>query len=319
MPRLWSVTAVALVMVVAAACTAGDLGQPSSTTTTSRESELPPPPPEVGQCRGLISKEIILASTDDRRPVPCDQPHGSETVLVVELPPEVAELSHREAMALASDAPVLRSVLELCDVAFEDYIGVNRITPDSVIEGNLGRAFYMPTSEDWARGARWLRCDAVTTPLNGDSTRETTERLRGVLDRDPLPPEWRSCYRDVSIEPRLTFATLVSCDQPHSAEVLLRFQVTDPKLEAIVNDRATIDTYNRTTLPESCINRVAVLVGLSTDALRRREDMKVSSVPLGVDSWAANPAARRVQCLVYTTERTVGTVEDLADRPLPRP
>ncbi len=317
--RFRSAVAAGLVIVLGSGCATLEPRGKATTTTTGVESELPSVPPEVGQCRGLVTREIIGAPSDVRPPVPCDQPHGSETAFVTDLPPEVAGLSHREATALALDATGLRSVLEACDVAYEEYIGVTRILPDAVVEGNLIRAFFLPSFEDWAKGARWLRCDAVTEPVNGEVTRGITESLRGILDRDPLPPSWRSCYRDVSPPPRLSFGFLASCDQPHAAEVLLRFQVTDPKVEALAGDRTALEEHARSAFLQTCTERVAVQMGLSTEALARRGDVTVSSRALQLSRWAAEPRARQVQCLAFTSQLTIGTLEDLGERPLPRP
>jgi hypothetical protein len=316
--RLRSAAAVALVTVVAAACTAGQPPVRPSTTTTGQQSELPSPPPQVGQCRGLITREIILAPTDPRVPIPCDQPHGSETVFVADLPPKVAALSHRDATRLSVDFPGVSDAIEACDVAFEDYVGVVRISPDSVLESNLDWAFYIPTFDDWAKGARWMRCDAVTVPLNGVVTRGSTERLHGVLDRDPLPPAWRSCYRDAPAPPRLVFDFPASCDQPHAAEVLLRFQVNDPKVDELVTDRRALELHLATAFLPTCTERVAALVGLSPEALERRGDIKVDSRPVEIARWAAESNARRMRCIAITSQQTVGTVEDLGDRSLPR-
>ena len=320
-PGVRSLAAAVVAVVVVAGCTANGFPQTQRSTTTSTEVTGPPSPrPQRGECRGLITSEIIGAATDVRPPVACDQPHGSETVLVADLPPHVSDLSHREATALTNDSSELRGVLDECDVAFEDYVGVSRIDLTSVRESTLSRVFFLPGFDDWARGARWLRCDVVTEPLNGEVTRGVDRPLRGILDQQPLPAELRPCYRDVSPPPRLAFGFPTSCDQPHHADVLLRFQVTDPKVDEVAADRVRLEEHAKTAFIEPCSERVAALVGLTQEALFARRDISVSSRALHLSRWAEEPDYRRVQCIAFTTSQlTVGSLEGLGDRPLPRP
>lgn len=321
MPRRRFAHAVALGMAVAsvAGCNVGGLQGLSTTTTEVVRPRTLSPRPEVGECRGLVTREIIQAPSDVRRPVSCDEPHGSETVFVGDLPAEVSELSHRDAAALAIDSSPLRPLVEECDAEFELYVGVSRVGPDAVRESNLTRAFFLPDFDDWSQGARWFRCDAVTEPLNGLVTRGVTQRLRGILDRDFLPPELRPCYRDVSAPPRLAFSFFASCDQPHAAEALLRYQVTDPKVDAVAADRAQLEELARREFIQPCTERVAALLGMSTESLAARPDITVSSLALQISRWPADPKARWVQCIAFTPRLTVGTLEGLGDRPLPLP
>lgn len=307
----------ALVVGLLAGCaTPGPESGPSVTTATGLAPRSPDP--QVGECRGLISREIIRASSDVRPPLPCDQPHGSETVFVGELPPAVASLSHRAADELTNDSETLRPLLDRCDEEYERYVGVSRIGPDSVRVSNLSRAFFIPSADDWAQGARWLRCDAVTEPLNGQPNRETTERLRGILNQDPLPPAWRACYRDVTPPPQLRFDFFTSCDQPHAGEALLRFDVNDPALDAMAKE-GTLDEYARSGFDQACTDRVADLVGLSPTALSARRDIMVGIVVPQLSRWGDDPKARWVQCLAFTPRLTAGSLEGLGTDPLPRP
>lgn len=309
--------ALALVAALLAGCLApAPEPGPSATTSTG----IPPrsPDPQVGECRGLITREIIRASSDVRPPLSCDQPHGSETVFVGELPPAVAALSHREADQLTNDSEALRSVLDQCDEAYERYVGVSRIGPDSVRVSNLSRAFFIPSADDWAQGARWLRCDAVTEPLNGQPGRDTAVRLRGILNQTPLPPAWRACYRDVTPPPQLRFDFFTSCDQPHAGEALLRFDVRDPNLDEMAR-QGTLGDYARSGFDQACTDRVADLVGLSPAAFADRKDITVGIVVPQLPRWAEDPKARWVQCLAFTPRLTVGSLEGLGPEPLRRP
>jgi hypothetical protein len=293
---------------------AEDASSVTSTTATVARS----PDPKVGECRGPITREIIRASSDIRRPLSCDQPHGSETVFVGQLPPAVSSLSHRDVDQLAADSEALRPILDECDEAYEGYVGVSRISPDSVRVTNLSRAFFVPSADDWAQGARWLRCDAVTEPVNGQVNRESTEPLRGILNQDPLPAKWRACYRDVTPPPQLRFDFFTSCDQPHAGEALLRFDVNDPVLDEMAK-RGALDQYARSGFDQACTDRVAGLVGVPAADLASRTDITVGIVVPQLARWADDPKARWVQCLAFTSRPTGGTLEGLGAAPLPRP
>ncbi len=309
--------AVALLLLTAvmAACARGDSdgADPSPVTTSA------PATPQVGECRGPISQEIFAADTDTRPTVPCDQAHGSETVLVGQLPAAVAALPQEQAAALSNHSPEMFPTLDQCTEEFDRYVGVSRIGPDAVRRGNLSMAFFVPPAEDWARGARWVRCDAVTEPFAGQAVRSTTESLRGILARDPLPAAWRSCYGEVTVAapPTVRYEGFTSCDQPHEGEVLLRFQVSDPKVDALAGDPRALEEFARTGFVQVCTDRVAAHMGLSTAAFTRRGDIRVVSTALQVPRWATDPKSRQVQCLGFTQQPTVGTLEGLGTKPLP--
>lgn len=308
---------VLVVLAVTAGCAPAE--DSSTATTTSSTARSGFTTPVVGECRGLISREIIRAASDPRRPVSCDEPHGSETVFVGELPQSVAEGSRATAEKLTDASTELRGVLGDCDEDYQRYVGVSRIGPDSVRETNLARAFFIPPFDDWANGARWIRCDVVTEPSTGQVTRGTTERLRGILDRGPPAPVWRTCYRDVVPPPKLTFDFFTSCDTPHAGEALLRYRVSDPRVDALAGDQRALEEYARSGFNVQCTDRVAAHMGLTPAALAARTDVTVGLVALQVARWSEEPETRWVQCLAFTSRPTIGTLEGLGDKPLPRP
>ena len=313
--------AVVLVLAVAlAACGCSDGGAGRAAPSTARAT--PPPAfanPQVGACRAPISDEILAAASDPRPAIPCDQPHGSETVFVGQLPADVAMLAHEEASALDRGTAELGPALERCEKEYDAYVGVTRIEPDGFRPDNLVLAFFIPAAEEWAKGARWLRCDVATAPFAGQAVRATTEPLRGIGARNPLDPAWRTCFRDVTGSPAARFEGFTPCAEPHKAEALVVFQVTDPKVDTLAGDPKALGDYVRNGFLAACTQRVAARIGLSTTALAERGDIGTGSVALEVSRWATQRRARRVQCLALVAEPTVGTLEALGSRPLPTP
>ncbi len=307
-----------LVVAVGVSGCVGDADPGASPPTTSG---TPPPgfdTPQVGECRGTMTEEIYDAVSDTRSTVPCTEPHGSETFLVTELPDEAAALPRDEVAELPDDFPAKRRVLDECDQEHDRYVGVRRLGPDAIRPNNLSWAFYLPPPEDWEKGARWVRCDAVTRPFEGQEERTTTERLQGVGASDALPAALRRCYRDVTPPPDVNVLGLGSCDQPHLGEILVELQVTDPEIDRLADDpEALADYADPDSFFATCGERLAPQLGLSAADFSRRTDIKVGTAVLDIADWPTDPEARRVWCIAVTERPVTGTMEGLGTAPLP--
>lgn len=317
MLRARLVLAAPLLLFALAACEGRGGEAPPASVTTTVAADPGFATPRVGECRGPITVEVYKASSDDRPAVPCDQPHGSETISVRMLPAAAAALPHAIASGLAADSSEIADAVDRCDEDLQRHVGTSPIGFDAVRPSNLAFGFFIPTADEWAQGARWIRCDALTEPFEGQDPRSTTERLRGIVARDPLPASLRRCYREVQPPPTRTLVGFTSCDRPHQGEVLLRFQVTDPKVYEVAGDPAALQAYVEAGFSRACIERVAARVGLPVAELENRTEIAVLFMPLQVGRWPADPNARRVDCIVATETSTVGTLEGLGAKPLP--
>ena len=269
----------------------------------------------MGECRGPITREIIKADADPRPTVGCDQLHGSETAFVGSLPAPVAALPYDKVAALTEDSPELLPILSQCRSDFDHYLGESGIGPDAVRVTSLFSPFFIPTAEEWAKGARWLRCDAATEPFDGQATRGTTESLRGILTRGPLPVSLRACYRVTFPD----FTGLTSCDQAHKGELMLEYLATDPRIAAFGTDIKAIEAYIYTKpFVKGCDDRVAALVGVRGPAELEQRAIYPATVPINVERWPADPQARKVWCIAIVDQPIVGTLEGLGMKPLPR-
>jgi hypothetical protein len=132
---------------------------------------------------------------DDSPTVPCTEPHTSETVSVLPLTePTIAE-------AKETAAACWEEVLA--------YLGV-----DSEHWVHWSWAAFLPSREEIADGASWLRCDAVFPAWDlGNPLRSTTGSAAGVAV-DP-PAELWACFDE---HPKKTKQPFVPCDQPHQYE-----------------------------------------------------------------------------------------------------
>ncbi|GAA5107361.1 hypothetical protein GCM10023339_05280 [Alloalcanivorax gelatiniphagus] len=101
--------------------------------------------PQVGQCSDMSAEELAAPSYVEA-PVDCAAPHTAVTIGVVQMPDGLTYESNRlERFALESCMPAQRQVLGTSKTGM-------RLTAYNL-------AYFGPTAEQQAAGARWLRCD----------------------------------------------------------------------------------------------------------------------------------------------------------------
>jgi hypothetical protein len=114
--------------------------------------------PVVGQCNDLSSEELAAPSYAEA-PVDCATAHTSVVIAVAQLPDGLAY----------DDGALQRFALETCFPAQRKVLGTSRLGM-RLTAYNIG--YFIPTPEQQAAGARWLRCDLV---------------LGNAADLQPLP------------------------------------------------------------------------------------------------------------------------------------
>jgi hypothetical protein len=133
---------------------------------------------------------------DDSATVPCTEPHTTETAQVLQLSePTIAEA---------------KKEVGSCWDAVRIYLGVDL---DHWVPWSL--AVFLPSREQIADGASWMRCDAVF-PANwafSSPVRTTTGPAFGVAI-DP-PADFWACLDE---DPNTLKQPFVPCDQPHQYE-----------------------------------------------------------------------------------------------------
>lgn len=162
----------------------------------------------VGTCHYFRTTEDIYES-DIAPPVPCDQPHRTETFQLVTVEGPLAASPQRpepeqldEYMKGRCSAEVLR-----------DYLGAG--PRDSLVFGIWSK---YPTGKEWADGMRTVRCDASPP---------TRDKRVGPLVDFPL--------RDVMLNKRSAAVRIcerrgedVPCDRPHDREEVNAWLSLDP-------------------------------------------------------------------------------------------
>lgn len=175
--------AVVLALLALAGCSGGSEPEaaptPSASTPTSSPSTDVPPPaaPEKGACYRLRYDDAIAAH-NDAEPVRCSAEHTSTTYYVGDV------LNPTEQVA----------ALQCTDRLGED----TRLTM-------LRPAWFTPTPDEIAAGARWFRCDVVALASEG--------RLAPLTDPLGDPERYGMCG---TAEPGSSDFRRVICSRPHA-------------------------------------------------------------------------------------------------------
>lgn len=100
--------------------------------------------PKVGQCF-MHSRAEVSASYATRNPISCSKSHNAETFTVAKWPYSVApaNFSKEEAREIAESICMAEESVAKLGTHFTYW------------------AWYTPNPKAWAKGERWLRCDAM--------------------------------------------------------------------------------------------------------------------------------------------------------------
>lgn len=187
--RIWLPATAAAVLLTVSNC--------SSNSDNSTGERADGDEPADGTCWAVPADDVATPDYwfDDSPTVPCTEAHTTETAEVLDLTkPTVAEAEK------SADA---------CWAAVHNYLGVNlqNWVPWSF-------AMFLPSREQIADGASWMRCDAVfPTDLALSSVRTTTSPAEDAAI-DP-PPDFWACLDE---HPKKSKQPFVPCDQPHQYE-----------------------------------------------------------------------------------------------------
>lgn len=197
---------VALTLVLIDTDLGGGSPDPAPAPTPSPSFSLDPSPasnaavhrPAEGTCWAVPADLVAYGKHwhDDSPQVPCRKQHTTETVAVLALAEPTAQEAEKRAV-------------DMCREYARLYMSVDQ---RSWIP--WGMAAFLPSEEQIADGASWIRCDATLPDLTttDDVARVVTGSVKGVADAPP-PESW-ACT-DVLPSPSVP---AVPCDRPHAYE-----------------------------------------------------------------------------------------------------
>ena len=154
---------IVLLMLALAGCRGGgDDG-------TSSEAERTPP--QLGACRALTPEDITQASNQTAQ-VDCRNKHTAETFAVGAFPESLADTDDPDDRALGS------YVYDRCQKRFQEFLGGDE---SLVLRSTMTWAWFRPTEDAWADGARWYRCDVVGGGEQSKTFVALPKSAKGVL------------------------------------------------------------------------------------------------------------------------------------------
>lgn len=165
--------------------------------------------PELGTCHRLTPDDVAAPSPPPDSLVECAEPHTAQTYAVGTLPDELGS---------DYDDPALgRWMFPRCERAFQRFIGADESLAMRV---QLSWAWFRPSEEAWADGARWYRCDLVGGPADATDYRELPETAEGLFSQRP-PEEWLTCARGEEV----ASADRVPCSEEHDWRAVTTIRV----------------------------------------------------------------------------------------------
>lgn len=226
--RLLALMVAGLLAVTGCGGSEASMPPPAGTTTASSVEEAGSSPnpatgdaassavaaPERGTCWAIPSESALDPDHwfDDSAAVPCSEPHTTQTAWVLSL-----------------TEPTIEQATDMATVCWNHvrlFLGVN---PSHWVP--WGFLMFLPSEQQIANGASWVRCDAFF-PAHWDfeTVRSTSGSARGIAIDPPM--ELRACLDDDPSRPDQPF---VPCDQPH------RYEQTGTL--AIIDGLSGVDEY----------------------------------------------------------------------------
>lgn len=300
----------ASVMLVLASCAAGSAApqviatgpiganaaaSAGGSTTVPGQAAGPSAPgaaPLVGDCRGPSSARTIDPPTDPRPTVPCDGVHGAETFFVGTLPDTVTTWPTAQDTVIAD---LVTQIGQQCQPVLADYIGLVPGPSGTQTLTRVDLAFYLPTSSEFAAGARWFRCDAVVYPFASDAETTIPGTLKDAFTGRPPAPELLVC--EGAAGDRL------ACSLPHRAE-LLEALVLPEGADTAYPGSAALGTW----VDQLCLPRVRELLAQRGEL---RNDLGLLDYWPTAESWAGGDRTALCGASVVANELVTGTLRGI--------
>lgn len=186
-------------------------GDPSTSEPTTKSASSFDPP-ELGACRQLALPDISQAY-DATEPVPCASPHTAQTYAVGQMPADFADAAY-DATEVGAFA------FRTCTTQLQKFLGGDEsVAMRSVITW----AWFRPSRESWAEGARWYRCDAVGGGERSASLVNLPETARGILQGRP-DDKWMACVEGSSVDQ----GNKIPCSQTHDWRAVTTIKLGEP-------------------------------------------------------------------------------------------
>ncbi|QWC85821.1 septum formation family protein [Nocardioidaceae bacterium] len=178
--------------------------------------------PQLGACRDLTPEDVAQPA-DDTDPVACAEKHTAQTFVVGSFPERVTR-------GTAWDSPALGAyIYDECTRRFAAFVGGD----ESIrLRSLVSWAWFRPTEEQWADGARWFRCDIVGGTPAAASYAPLPRDAKGLFARGPVE-QWMQCVDG----PTITSAPATPCTEKHTWRAIRFVKVTNGPKEKYPGDK----------------------------------------------------------------------------------
>ncbi|MCW2867495.1 MAG: Septum formation [Marmoricola sp.] len=168
--------------------------------------------PRLGACY-VLAPEDTASPTSTSPPVPCTQPHTSETFAIGTLPASTGDGYRDQAHG--------RWVYTTCEKAFEKFLALDE---SRALRVTLSWAWFRPSEADWKDGRRWYRCDVVGGTAEATSYQRLPRTARGLFRAKP-PEQWSLCAQG----PSVLASKKLPCTRPHDWRAVTTVKLGAPK------------------------------------------------------------------------------------------
>ncbi len=200
--------AIGVLLVASTACSAGGTGERAPAAADDPDSATLP---VLRACHVLTPKDTAEA-TSDAAGVACAEPHTAETFAVGTFPAAYASAAY-------DDRGLGRYIYRTCDPGLAKFLG----SDDSEVErSRLSWAWFRPSEQAWAKGARWYRCDVVGGSDEATSYDPLPTEAKNLLGGAPLD-RWMQCA-----EGRTVNSAKVACSEPHDWRAVTTIKLGQP-------------------------------------------------------------------------------------------
>lgn len=169
--------------------------------------------PELGACR-VLEPEDVAQPSNATRTVDCSEPHTAQTYAVGSLPPALRDAAY-------DDEVLGEFAYRTCSEKFEAFVGGDE---SLVMRSVVSWAWFRPSENAWADGARWYRCDLVGGGDESAAYVDIPAEARGLLS-GRVKDEWMVCADG----PTVSGAARVPCSEPHTWRAVSTIKLGEPE------------------------------------------------------------------------------------------
>ena len=170
--------------------------------------------PELGACRMLTPADVEQPANATRT-VDCEDKHTAETFAIGELPDDFDDAEY-------DDREVGEFAYRTCTHKFERFLGA--ADESLVLRTIVSWAWFRPSENAWADGARWYRCDVIGGSAASAEYRPLPTTAKGLLLGRP-DDRWLVC----AVGETVAEGEKVPCAQEHDWRAATTIKLGEPE------------------------------------------------------------------------------------------